>query len=239
MSNYYSLIESGLIAKLLAVYKMGDASDSLGLYSGTARTGNTFTTANAVDGLACQFANSATSGIVIPDNSAFSFTDNSVDKPFAVKFNVNTSVVTPTLSPIFARYTGSLSNASEYLIYLRSTKVAILCFNKFSGGVYIGAETVATIPANTARNIIVSYSGSGSWTGITIEINGLAQTLTNLSSPGTYVCMGNTAQSTMIGSYTNSTTSNYSGTIDELYVFNALLTADEKELLQTNFYPNI
>jgi hypothetical protein len=51
--------------------------------------------------------------------------------------------------------------------------------------------------------------------------------------------MGNTAQSTMIGSYTNSVTSNYVGTIDELYVFNALLTADEKALLQTNFYPNI
>lgn len=238
MSHYYSLIEAGLIDKLLAVYKMSDATDSLGLYSGTARTSNTFTTTNAVDGLACQFLNSLTSGIVIPDNSAFSFTDTFVDKPFAVKFNVNTSAITPSLSPIFARYTGANNSTSEYLIYLRSSKVAVLLFNK-AGSIFIGAETVATIPANTARNIIVSYSGSGSWTGITIEINGVAQTLTNLSSAGTYVCMGNTAQSTMIGSFTNSTTQNYAGTIDELYVFNALLTADEKALLQTNFYPNI
>ena len=238
MSHYYSLIEAGLIDKLLAVYKMSDATDSLGLYSGTARTSNTFTTTNAVDGLAGQFLNSVTSGIVIPDNSAFSFTDTFVDKPFAVKFNVNTSAITPSLSPIFARYTGFNDLRSEYLIYLRSSKVAVLLFNK-AGSIFIGAETVATIPANTARNIIVSYSGSGSWTGITIEINGVAQTLTNLSSAGTYVCMGNTAQSTMIGSFTNSTTQNYAGTIDELYVFNALLTADEKALLQTNFYPNI
>jgi hypothetical protein len=209
------------------------------LYSGTARTSNTFTTTNAVDGLAGQFLNSLTSGIVIPDNDAFSFTDTFTDKPFAVKFNVNRSVSTPSLSPIFARYTGTTNNTSEYLIYLRSTKVAILLFNKNTGGVFIGAETVATIPASTTTNIIVSYSGSGSWTGITIEINGVAQTLTNLSSAGTYVCMGNTAQSTMIGSYTNSVTQNYAGTIDELYVFKELLTADEKALLQTNFYPNI
>jgi hypothetical protein len=208
------------------------------LYSGTARTSNTFTTTNAVDGLAGQFSNSITSGIVIPDNSAFSFTDTFVDKPFAVKFNVNTSVATPSLSPIFARYTGANNSTSEYLIYLRSSKVAILLFNK-TGSIYIGAETVTTIPANTARNIIVSYSGSGSWTGITIEINGVAQTLNALNSGSPYVCMGNTAQSTMIGSYTNSVTSNYAGTIDELYVFKELLTADEKALLQTNFYPNI
>jgi hypothetical protein len=239
MSYYRRLIEQGLIAKLLAVYKMSDATDSLGLYSGTARTGNTFTTANAVDGLACQFLNSSNSGIVIPDNDAFSFTDTFADKPFALKFNLNASDITPTLSPIFARYSGSNNSTSEYLIYLRSGKVAVLLFNK-TGSIFIGAETVATIPSNTARNIIVSYNGSGSWTGITIEINGVAQTpLTNLSSAGTYVCMGNTAQSTMIGSYTNSVTSNYAGTIDELYVFNALLTADEKALLQTNFYPNI
>lgn len=238
MSHYYSLIEAGLISKLLAVYKLGDASDSLGLYSGTTGgAGTTFSTVNAVDGLAVQLAGSSTSRISIPDNDAFSFTTTSVDKPFAVKFNLNAGALTPTLSPIFARYSGSNNSTSEYLIYLRSLKVAVLLFNK-TGSIFIGAETSTLIPVNTARNVIVSYSGSGSWTGITIEINGVAQTLTNLSSAGTYVCMGNTTQPTLIGSHALNT-QNYIGTIDELYVFNALLTADEKALLQTNFYPNI
>jgi len=239
MSNYYSLIEAGLIEKLLAVYKLGDASDSLGLYSGTTGgAGTTFSAVNAVDGNAVQLSGSSTSRITIPDNDAFSFTTTSVDKPFAVKFNLNAGALTPTLSPIFARYSGSNNSTSEYLIYLRSLKVAVLLFNK-TGSIFIGAETSTLIPTNTARNIIVSYSGSGSWTGITIEINGVAQTpLTNLSSTGTYVCMGNTAQPTLIGSHALNN-NNYIGTIDELYVFNALLTADEKALLQTNFYPNI
>jgi hypothetical protein len=237
MSNYYSLIDGGLASKAIAIYKMSDGSDSLGLFPATVGSSVIFSTTNAVDGLAAQFNGfSADSSFTIPDNNAFSFTDGTTDKPFALKFNLNFLPTTPSLSPIFARWSGANNNTSEYLIYLRSTKVAVLLFNKTAGGVYIGAETTLVLSSNTPYNIIINYSGSGLWTGIKIYVNGVLQTLNPLNSGSGYTSMGNTGLATTV-SFAN--TSRLRGTIDELYPFNAELDSSEIATLQTNYYPNI
>lgn len=241
MSYYRTLIQQAttFVNLLVAAYKFeNNGNDSyINGYNGTVGSAVIFSTTNAVDGSAGQFGNNVNSRITIADNDAFSFTDGTNDKPFSIKANINYTSLS-IISPIFSRYTGSNNNTSEYLFYLRSTgKLALLLFNKAAGGVYIGAEVSTALSNNTAYNVIVTYNGSGSWTGIKIYVNGVSQTLSALNNGSGYTSMGNTSLLTQIAN--NSTTSNpFRGTIDELYVFNAELTPAQITTLQTNYYPS-
>ncbi len=241
MSYYRTLIQQAttFVNLLVAAYKFennGNDSHTNG-FNGTVGSAVIFSTTNAVDGYAGQFGNNVNSRITITDNDAFSFTDGTNDKPFSIKANIYYTQL-GAINPIFCRYSGSNNNTSEYLFYLRSNgKLALLLFNKASGGVYIGAETSAALVVNTAYNVVCTYSGSGSWTGIKIYVNGVSQTLSALNNGSGYTSMGNTSLLSQIAN--NSTTSNpFRGTIDELYVFNAELTPAQITTLQTNYYPS-
>lgn len=240
MSYYRTLIQQAttFVNLLVAAYKLSDGTDSyINAYNGTVGSVVVFSTTNAVDGSAGQFNNNVNSRITIADNDAFSFTDGTTDKPFSIKANINYNQL-GAINPIFCRYSGSNNNTSEYLFYLRSNgKLALLLFNKASGGVYIGAETSAALVVNTAYNVVCTYSGSGSWTGIKLYVNGVSQTLSALNNGSGYTSMGNTS---LLSQIANSSTvlNAYRGTIDELYVFNAELTPAQITTLQTNYYPN-
>ena len=230
---------ASLIKKdLVAAYKLSDGTDSyINAYNGTVGSAVIFSTTNAVDGSAGQFANDINSRITIADNDAFSFTDGTNDKPFSIKANINYNQL-GAINPIFCRYTGSNNNTSEYLFYLRSNgKLALLLFNKASGGVYIGAETSNALTVNTAYNVVCTYSGSGSWTGIKLYVNGVSQTLAALNNGSGYTSMGNTSLLSQIGN--SSTVVNaYRGTLDELYIFKAVLNQTQIDVLQTKYFPN-
>jgi hypothetical protein len=236
---YYNIQpRSVLNASLFAVYKFeGNGNDSLGVYNATTiGSGVTFTIQNAVNGLAMQTANSVNTRISLPINT-FSFTTGTVDKPFSIKANIRMRG-TFSQQSILSKYNGTLTNASEYYFYVRSTnQLAFLLFNKNAGGIYIGATTPTPILINTNYNVVVTYDGSGLWTGIKIYINGVSQTLTSLSSAGTYIGMRTT---TLIPTIGNSVSQNnpFIGMIDELYVFNGAITQAQVNTLQTQYYPN-
>jgi len=236
---YFYNSNSSLIKKdLLAAYKLSDGTDSyINAYNGTVGSAVIFSTTNAVDGSAGQFNYNVNSRITIADNDAFSFTDGTTDKPFSIKANINYISLGP-INPIFCRYTGSNNNTSEYLFYLRSNgKLALLLFNKAAGGVYIGAEVSTALSNNTAYNVIVTYNGSGSWTGIKIYVNGVSKTLSALNNGTGYTSMGNTSLLTQIAN-TSVTTNEYRGTIDELYIFKSELNQTQIDVLQTKYFPN-
>lgn len=236
---YFYNSNSSLIKKdLLAAYKLSDGTDSyINAYNGTVGSAVIFSTTNAVDGSAGQFNNNVNSRITIADNDAFSFTDGTNDKPFSIKANIYCTQL-GGISPIFCRYTGSNNNTSEYLFYLRSNgKLALLLFNKASGGVYIGAETSAALVVNTAYNVVCTYSGSGSWTGIKLYVNGVSQTLSALNNGSGYTSMGNTSLLTQIAN-TSTTNNSFRGTIDELYPFKSELNQAQIDVLQTKYFPN-
>ena len=240
MSYYRTLIQQAttFVNLLVAAYKLSDGTDSyINAYNGTVGSAVIFSTTNAVDGSAGQFGDNTNSRITIADNDAFSFTDGTNDKPFSIKANIYYTQL-GAINPIFSRYTGSNNNTSEYLFYLRSNgKLALLLFNKASGGVYIGAETSAALVVNTAYNVVCTYSGSGSWTGIKLYVNGVSQTLSALNNGSGYTSMGNTSLLSQIAN-TSTISCPFRGTIDELYVFNAELTPAQITTLQTNYYPN-
>jgi hypothetical protein len=95
-----------------------------------------------------------------------------------------------------------------------------------------------TVSANTQYNVVCTYDGSGSWTGIKLYINGTLQSLTALNNGTPYTSMGNTTTQQIIGNASNFG-SPFRGTIDELYIFNKALNQSEITTLQTNYYPNI
>jgi len=236
---YFYNSNSSLIKKdLLAAYKLSDGTDSyINAYNGTVGSAVIFSTTNAVDGSAGQFGNDPNSRITIADNDAFSFTDGTNDKPFSIKANIYVTQL-GAINPIFCRYTGSNNNTSEYLFYLRSNgKLALLLFNKASGGVYIGAETSAALTVNTAYNIVCTYNGSGVYTGIKLYVNGVSQTLSALNNGSGYTSMGNTS---LLSQIANSSTvvNAYRGTLDELYIFKSELNQTQIDVLQTKYYPN-
>ena len=100
----------------------------------------------------------------------------------------------------------------------------------------MGVETTASVANGLVNNVIVTYDGSGTFAGIQMFVNGVLQSVTNISS-GAYVGMGNTAVTPIIGNRSGGN-SPFVGTIDELYIFNAVLNPAQIAKLQTNFYPN-
>lgn len=103
---------------------------------------------------------------------------------------------------------------------------------------YIGASISGTVSSSTQYNIVATYDGSGSWTGIKLYINGTLQSLTALNNGTPYTSMGNTTVQQTIGNAANAAAP-FRGTIDECYIFNKELSQSEITTLQTNYYPNI
>lgn len=243
MSTYYrSLIQSisALKSGLIAAYKFeSNGNDSYSTYNGTVGTSVTFSTTNAVDGLAGQFTRVINSRITLPTTgNAFSFTNGTTDRPFSIKANIYLRGLGVTQT-ILGKYSGSANNTSEYFFYVRPTnQLAIVCCNRLTGNVIIGAQT-AVLSLNTAYNVVVTYDASGTFGGFKIYINGVSQTLTNISSGTGYVGMGITALNPVIGNIAQaSATFAMGGMIDELYVFNRVITQAEVTTLQSIYFPN-
>lgn len=242
MSYYRTLLNysaSALKNALLAVYKFeNNGDDSLGNYNATSiGSAVTFSSTNAVNGLAMQTANSVNSRISLPvTGNPFSFTTGTVDKPFSIKANIYLRGL-GTQQSIFTKYNGSNNSTSEFIFYVRTTnQLAILLFNK-TGSVYIGAFYSVPFVINTPYNVVVTYNGSGVWTGIKMYVNGTSVTLSALNSGTGYTSMGITALVPTIGN--NVVTSNpFIGMIDELYVFNGAISQTDVTTLQTQYYPN-
>ncbi len=238
MSYYRTLIQAASFKNLLvAAYKLSNGNDELGLYNGTPGSAVVFNSTNAVDGNAGQFISNTNSRITIADNNAFSFTDGTVDSPFSIKANIR-SIYSSLIQPIFSKWNGTNNNTSEYLFYLRAPtgRLALLLLNKNAGGGFIALETTVSVTNGLLNNVIVTYDGSGVFSGVKMYINGVLQTLNNFSS-GSYVGMGNTTITPIIGNRSGGNSS-FVGTIDELYVFNAELNTTQVAALQSNYYPN-
>lgn len=243
MSTYYrSLIQSisTLKSALIAAYKFeSNGNDSYSTYNGTVGTSVTFSTTNAVDGIAGQFTRVTNSRITLPTTSnAFSFTNGTTDRPFSIKANIYLRSLNVTQT-ILGKYSGNANSTSEYFFYVRPTnQLAIVLCNRVVGTVTIGAQT-AVLSLNTAYNVVVTYDGSGTFNGFKIYINGVSQTLTSIGAGTGYIGMGITALNPVIGNIAQaSATFAMSGMIDELYVFNSALTQAQVTTLQSIYYPN-
>lgn len=137
--------------------------------------------------------------ITINDHPNFSFTNGSgTDRPFSIEIwaNVSDSGSNRTLISKMS----STSNA-EYVIWLSGSEGinAELVGTNWSSS-RIGFYPTAALTTATWNQIVMTYDGSESPTGIKIYINGTLQTGTT-STTGTYTGMANTTGNVNIGSW--------------------------------------
>ena len=150
----------------------------------------------------------------VADNSNLSFGNGSTDSPFSISAWIK--IGQTTAQGIVTKY-GSSSSTREYLFYTTGGKLRLL-FIDASNGANNFATGTTNLSTNTWYHVACTYDGRGgstAYNGITLYINGVAETVT--TSGGSYTAMSNTSQNVEIGKYS---TNELLGNIDEVAIWN-------------------
>ena len=229
----YGNKKNNLIGSVIAAYHLSDGVDSKNGYNGT--VGSSVAFASGVNGNAAVFNATSNSYISIPDTNDLSFTDGTNDLPFSIKFNFKTASIGQTAF-VFAKEKNSDTSNDEYCLVIYNNAFYFRLLDKsviFNG---IGIITsLSGLSANTFYNIIYTYDGSKSASGLKCYINNSLRSST-AEIRGTYTGMKNGTYPFKLG--TNSSNEiPFNGTLDELYIFNKELNNSERTFLQSSYYP--
>ncbi|MEI6851022.1 MAG: DUF2341 domain-containing protein, partial [Candidatus Saccharibacteria bacterium] len=152
----------------------------------------------------------------IPDSNTLSFGNGSTDSPFSIESWVWSTGVGQ--GAIASKATAA--GIGEYYL-LRSGGNIYFRLVDNSNTSWLGIYTV--LPTDQWVHVAVTYDGSKTTAGMKIYLNGVLQS-TTVSSLGIYDGMENTTQPLTIGSRG---TSYFTGMIDELKVYNRILTSPD------------
>lgn len=155
-----------------------------------------------------------------PANGSLDFDINS---PATFSFWINRVSASETANPIVKRTSGG----SGYSIDITTAGVVSFTIgDNFSTNSRIGRETSTTLNLNQWYHVVVVYSGSGSSSGIDVYFDGIAQTMTNPIDNYTGVSTL-TSTSFALGSRGSGIERRLNGKLDEVRVYNRLLSAGE------------
>ena len=158
---------------------------------------------------------------VAADSDDFSFTDGATDLPFSVSFWLNFDTISSGAGAwILSKRLASATN-DEYQIFFYTNKFSLFLASQGSAGSNIYATFPYTAPTGgtTWEHFTVTYDGSETFEGITMYLNGVSQTLTNLGV-GTYLGMTNTETIINIGSRSfGPTEGEFNGKMDEFHIW--------------------
>jgi len=165
---------------------------------------------------------------------SLSFGNGSSDSPFSI-----TAWIKPDASTSGFRIV-SKSDASN-AEYVFATDGAgdlrvWICDSTFSN--YIGKKSTGGLTADTWEHVAMTYSGSGSVSGIKLYIKGSAVSLINTST-GSYTAMGNHSMAVDIGRLVLSGGTSYTdGHMDDVAIIGKELSAGEvSSIYNNNLYP--
>lgn len=202
----------------------GNANDIKGANNGTV-FGATF-----LDGKIGKAANfdGVNDNIIISDNSVFSFTDGTNDKPFSISFWVKFNSTTSRQWIVSKRDT-TLTNVNEWQVALHDgtngNKISFILW-KNDASANLWAQTNASITAGAWAYICCTYDGSKTYAGIKIYFNTILQATTNKST-GSYAGMSNTNSPVVLGFLKNVPNTFFGGQMDLLKFHNKALTQSE------------
>lgn len=202
------------LADLVAYYKYDSNSND---FSGNGHNGTdtSISYANAGEVGNCATFNGSTSFISVPQSTDFDFSDAVSDIPFSV---LTGGYFSGTSNTIIGKNSNS-SNNGQWNIYNLSGKIYVLLWKDPVGGIYIGRTSSVTLSLNTQYHICVTYTGSGTSSGIKIYINGIEDLFTTDFSAGIYIKMPITNEPLIIGKLQASGSFNLNGRLDEIYVY--------------------
>ena len=162
------------------------------------------------------------------DSDDFSFGNGTTDSPFSVSFWLNVNAFTTNFGIIAKDYDGS---NREWTIgqFSASNKIRFLLKNN-GGGNQQSIDSTTTLSTGQWYHIACTYDGSGGSNaadGLTIYINGTAETPTNIVKQ-TYTAMANTTAPLTIGEYqTGGTPLGVNGKIDEVSIYSSELNSTQ------------
>lgn len=176
--------------------------------------------------------------VEVADADNLSFGNGTTDSPFSISFWTK---IAPTsqLTNVFLGKDSSSPNR-EYAIGMFAGSRKIRFFIKNQGGNnQQSIDSTNTISDNTWYHIVVTYDGSGGSNaadGMTIYINGNAETPTNVNKQS-YTAMNNTSANFTIGKY-NASSSTINGKIDEVSIFDVELSQSDVTNIYNSSVPN-
>tara|TARA_R110000803_G_scaffold146119_1_gene211954 strand:- start:61 stop:930 length:870 start_codon:yes stop_codon:yes gene_type:complete len=155
------------------------------------------------------------------DSDDFSFTDGVTDLPFSISFWANFDTISNT-DPTYIMSKRAGGGDREWQIYFNIDGTVLIALGSDGNFAdYLLAKFIytPTIGGTTWSHYTFVYSGSETFSGIKMYLNGVSQTLTN-SSAGTYLGMNNTTATVNVGTWGPSPTNyEFDGKIDELHVW--------------------
>ena len=176
--------------------------------------------------------------INVSDNANLSFGNGTTDLPFSISFWTKIAPTSQTTNVFLGKDSGSPNR--EYAIGMFGGSRKIRFFIKNQGGNnQQSIDSTTTILDNTWYHIVVTYdgsAGSNAADGMTIYINGNAETPTNVVK-NTYTAMSNTSANFTIGKY-NASSSNINSTMDEVSIFDVELSSTEVTNIYNSGTPN-
>jgi hypothetical protein len=136
----------------------------------------------------------------VGDDDIFSFGDGVTDSPFSLSVKIKVDSFGVTSRGIITKRQSSINNDWTFIV-LDNGK---LWFSLFDGNStnYINTVSDNAISIGDDLELLATYDGSGSTTGLNIYINGVIVPQTK-STVGTYLAMHNSTAAVMIGRYQN------------------------------------
>jgi hypothetical protein len=218
--------ESGIPTDSLVAYYPfnGDADDESGNGHDGTVYGATLTTDRDGNSNSAYDFDGINDYIEIPDDDDLSFGNGSEDSPFSISIWINMDDATD-----FVPF-GKDGLNREYVMRFINDKIYFYLLDNSLGG-YIGRlyNTPITSLEGNWIHVVATYNGSGTSEGIGIYLNESRVDDTD-SEGGSYTAMENLGASLMIGLqeigviYSN-------GSIDDIRIYNRVLTAEEIESL--------
>lgn len=225
-SDYYRQVvlqDPGLVS----FWRLGEASgnftDLKGGNTATANGGITYAqTGPIVDDSSTGVAfNGSTGYAAVANRSPFAFEYN---QPFTLECWA--SRTTGGIYTLMGKMLGSGTAVTGYNLMWNSNDVEIYIINDIGAGRYIHRKIGSISGDNTWKHFVVTYSGSGVASGVSLYIDGVAQTLTTLSDT--------LASSTILanvdftfGDRANGGCCFFSGSMADVAVYNRVLSADD------------
>ena len=154
------------------------------------------------------------------DSTDFEFSNGSVDAPFTLNLWL---YMTSASSGQGILGKNSSAVAKEYDLMIAYNNFRIRLYDTVSGG-HLSLGTTNPLPLNQWSNVCVTYSGSGTQTGLKTYVNGVMPPQ-SYASGGTYVCMRPSAVALKIG--TGSPNNYFGSNIDEVSIFDTELSASQ------------
>ena len=208
---------------LVSMYKAeSNANDSFGTNNGTAQGGLTYATGKSVDSFVFNGTNSY---VQLPEDS-MRFNDS-----FSVEFWLKTSSNQSSVKGLFGDYYYG-SNGYGYVVFINPDSTVGIYWR--NGSTDNDFSSTTSVVLNQWNHICVTWDKVN--TNFKIYLNGtLSNQVTNANANNITYAVG--SNRTNIGTFNSNSSNVLNGAMDEIGVWNKVLTQSEITELQTKYYP--